>query len=301
MKLIGKLGILVLLASLGVNCNKGNSNTFFTTSTNTVLSTPNPNTFRTPYPIHREILTTVFWTGEKPSIQDGRTGNKMSAFDECWMKHFGGEDFPYNRRIENGISFPADFNPKENPFYFALPFNDTRGNITEDEKRRIYWFNESPIPPNSGSHLKNRWIKIWLSKNPNRVVYAQWQDVGPYCEDDVEYVFGKADNYKNKELAKRMREKGKSVFQDENFIKLSENCNPNNLKEAFDENGKTTNLGAGLDVSPAVRDYLQEQVSSPNGSFTSNWQFVDEKDVPEGLWKKVVTKSGTCWNDCCKK
>jgi len=41
------------------------------------------------------------------------------------------------------------------------------------------------------------------------------------------------------------------------------------------------NKGAGLDVSPAVRDYL-----GINETDVTDWQFVDFKDVPRGPWSK---------------
>jgi hypothetical protein len=47
----------------------------------------------------------------------------------------------------------------------------------------------------------------------------------------------------------------------------------------------------GLDVSPAVKNYLgldDEDVTS--------WQFIDQKDIPDGPWSKVVTTSGVNWN-----
>lgn len=54
---------------------------------------------------------------------------------------------------------------------------------------------------------------------------------------------------------------------------------------------KNTNLShAGLDVSPAIRDYL----GLGDVSKTS-WQFVDEGDVPSGPWKNIVTTSGPSW------
>jgi len=42
------------------------------------------------------------------------------------------------------------------------------------------------------------------------------------------------------------------------------------------------NKGAGLDVSPAVRDYL-----GLNETDVTDWQFVDFKDVPHGPWSKL--------------
>ena len=41
-----------------------------------------------------------------------------------------------------------------------------------------------------------------------------------------------------------------------------------------------TNGGAGLDVSPAVRDYLGLQ-----GRDLTDWQFVEARDVPQGPWR----------------
>ncbi len=41
------------------------------------------------------------------------------------------------------------------------------------------------------------------------------------------------------------------------------------------------NQGAGLDVSPAVRDYL-----GMGGKDVTDWKFVDFKDVPNGPWAK---------------
>jgi hypothetical protein len=42
------------------------------------------------------------------------------------------------------------------------------------------------------------------------------------------------------------------------------------------------NKGAGLDVSPAVRDYL-----GMNETDVTDWQFVDFKDVPRGPWSSL--------------
>ena len=42
------------------------------------------------------------------------------------------------------------------------------------------------------------------------------------------------------------------------------------------------NKGAGLDVSPAVRDYLGLQETD-----VTDWKFVDFKEVPQGPWSKL--------------
>ena len=43
---------------------------------------------------------------------------------------------------------------------------------------------------------------------------------------------------------------------------------------------------AGLDVSPAIRDYLLLR-----GFDRTSWRFVPDPEVPEGPWNKVVTHS----------
>ncbi|MEI7835181.1 MAG: hypothetical protein WCK05_02070, partial [Planctomycetota bacterium] len=51
-----------------------------------------------------------------------------------------------------------------------------------------------------------------------------------------------------------------------------------------------SNQQAGLDVSPAVRDYL-----ALGGMDKVDWQFVEAADVPPGPWKDIVTTSQICW------
>lgn len=52
------------------------------------------------------------------------------------------------------------------------------------------------------------------------------------------------------------------------------------------------NKGAGLDVSPAVRDYL-----GMNETDVTDWQFVDFKDVPRGPWSKLGNNNTFVIND----
>jgi hypothetical protein len=54
----------------------------------------------------------------------------------------------------------------------------------------------------------------------------------------------------------------------------------------------TTSFGwkAGIDVSPAVRDYL-----TLNAVDVVDWQFVDASQVPSGPWKNIVTTRQSCW------
>ncbi|QQS20007.1 hypothetical protein IPL85_00905 [Candidatus Saccharibacteria bacterium] len=187
-------------------------------------------------PEHRNIVATVFWVGEAADTDNDYIHNRSSTWQEDWQGHYGGADDPDNRCGYN----PCSFVPKENPFYFALPFNDYQENGQPKPAsvlQKIPWY--AGQPKEGTSLLKNRWVKI---TNGNKEVYAQWEDVGPFNEDDVDYVFG--DN-----IPKERR--------------------------------------AGIDLSPATAMYL-----GINGRGTVTWQFVDEAQVPTGLWKQVVTTSG---------
>ena len=209
-------------------------------------STSNNNIDDNSYKLHKNISTTFFWTGEEASSENKNIQNLTSAWDDMWMLNYGGVDTP---DVRNGY-YPANFIPNENPFYFALPYNDfdNNGNKKTDIVSYIPWATLNN--DKSSSICKNRWIKIIKD---NSIAYAQWEDVGPFGEDDKEYVFGDA--------------------QPKNGI----------------------NNSAGLDVSPAVRDYL-----NLSDIDTVDWQFVDEKDVPNGPWKKIITTTNINWVDWYK-
>jgi len=152
---------------------------------------PKPTTNVTPpkptyptYPAHTNILATMFWVGELPSSDNKQIPNTSSTWIEDWVKAYGGIDNPKSRC---GY-LPCAFTPKENPFYFALPFND----YTEEGRlkplsvlKRIPWYAKPPAEDRS--LVKNRWIAVTYE---GKTVYAQWEDAGPYGENDVDYVFG---------------------------------------------------------------------------------------------------------------
>ena len=187
-----------------------------------------------PYPWHKQIIATVFWVGESADETNAYISNTPSAWIEDWQSAYGGVDSPENRC---GFT-PCSFTPKENPFYFALPYNDRvdgRAKPTANLKQ-IPWYTGGTTP--NVSWVKNRWIEI---AHGNTKGYAQWEDVGPMHEDDDAYVFGMA-------------------------------------RPKF--------ATAGLDLSPAITDYLHL-----NGQEPVDWHFIDEKDVPAGPWKNLITTS----------
>ena len=187
-------------------------------------------------PVHEDIITTVFWVGERAKPNSGWSDNLDSAWDMRWKENFGGLDSPVYRK---GY-FPAKFRPKQNPFYVALPFNDIK-NPDFVEVCPLLQFFKIKKTPRVHSVCKNRWIEITYN---GKACYAQWQDVGPVFTNDYEYVF-----------------KG---------------LEPKAHRQDM----------AGLDISPAVRDYF-----SFKGFDRTSWRFVPDSEVPEGPWNKVVTRS----------
>jgi hypothetical protein len=186
---------------------------------------------KTRYAWKQKIVTTTFWIGEKPT-KNNPTPNRASSWDAHWAANYGGFDNPDPARRSNYL--PATFTPSLNPFYVALPYNDlTKNGFKPEASKIIPWFNDDYQGPGK-SVCKGRWIAIRFQ---HKVVYAQWEDAGPFRTDHWEYVFG--------------NERPKS-----------------NL-----------NHGAGLDVSPAVRDCL-----GMNDTDVTDWRFVDFDEVPLGPW-----------------
>jgi hypothetical protein len=212
----------------------------------------------TTYPVHRGITATVFWVGE-PKGAGSSEDNALSAWDDAWQAHYGGVDDPAPRSAGNGW-FPTAFAPKENPFYFDLPYNDfdDEGRPRSDRTKVVPWARayagQLAAYRRRGARfslLKNRWAKIVRG---GRTCYAQWEDSGPYLYDDAAYVFGAGDRRPRNRLARR----------------------------------------AGMDVSPAVRDCLGFAGLNTDTNKV-DWQFVEADQVPDGPWKRVVTKRQVYW------
>jgi hypothetical protein len=136
----------------------------------------------------KSTLTTLFWVGEPSDADNAFISNDVSYWDRDWQLNFGGVDDPFRRK---GF-WPADFRPKENPFYVALPYGEfdaTHGHLLRADSLNIPWYCPGLTPL-----LKNHWVEI---KRASRTCYAQWEDVGPYEVDDFEYVFGSAHSPRN--------------------------------------------------------------------------------------------------------
>ena len=177
------------------------------------------------FPWKTNIVTTVFWIGEKR--------NYKSSWDLNWTNNYGGFDTPEPSARRNYI--PMAFIPKQNPFYCALPYNDVaNGQFKPEAPLVIPWFKQA-YTGQGQSVCWHHWIAM---RKGNRTCYAQWEDCGPFRADHFQYVFG------------------------------NERPKPN------------LNHGVGLNVSPAVRDYLGLAPTD-----VTDWQFVDVRDVPPGPWR----------------
>lgn len=208
------------------------------------------------WPLHRNVTATVFWVGE-PQGNGSSEDNALSAWDDLWLRHYGGLDDPARRSARNGW-FPRAFTPKENPFYVDLPYNDFLDDGTPRPGRMkvVPWAGalagQAAAYARAGrpySLLKNRWVEV---RHKGRVCFAQWEDAGPYVYDDSAYVFGKTQP--------RSRRANR----------------------------------AGMDVSPAVRDCLGF-AGLNDAESRVDWRFVAASAVPRGPWRRVVTTRQVFW------
>lgn len=270
------------------------------------------------YPIHSGINASTFWAGEGAGDANHNISNVPSAWESDWATSFGVEDWPGLSRdsdyIPTDSRFTGDEYPKVNPYYFALPYNDmseivydgdkvsnvvglqsdyttyyipylSRDGVKTTDTRWLYgytrkgsatkipWKDQSSWGDNR-SMVKGRWARIRYKGGD--WVYAQWLDAGPYHYDDTDYIFGDG------------------------------TTKPRNQNPAYGQEPY-----AGIDLSPSVM--LKMGVVDPNSmagwekdtwnkwgtSITDGsieWQFVDDADVPNGPWKRVVADNETHWN-----
>ena len=207
------------------------------------------------YPQHR-VVATIFYVGESASASNGYIDNISTAWEDDARIQFGGVDDP-DRRNAEGV--PADFRPKENPFYVALPASEfNKRGLIPGAREMSPWAKEAVTFQENRSLFKGRWVGV---KNPENgvVVYGQWLDTGPSDDPsdarDYQYVFGDSSA------------KPKNSF----------------------------GLKAGIDVSPAMTHQLGFDIAK--GGIEVIWQFVDSQDVPDGTWKDFPEiDNRTYWN-----
>src|SRR3712207_5870165 len=100
-----------------------------------------PATVRQEFPWKKDIVTTTFWIGEKPT-ENNPVPNRASSWDKNWTQSYGGYDNPDREKRQNYI--PVNFTPRQNPFYVALPYNDkAREGHRPEAPQVVPWFKEA--------------------------------------------------------------------------------------------------------------------------------------------------------------
>ncbi|MCU1406946.1 MAG: hypothetical protein JWQ43_3249 [Glaciihabitans sp.] len=241
------------------------------------------------YPVHTNIIATTFWVGEifDPNLPDG--SQVCSTYDSQWAAHWSGvatDTVPddadgcagsptggcdgiatFNGDTISGCEtegrtaandfFPSSATPAENPFYLDLPYDDLNDSTAFDERCEVIpWAageaNAALCDDGEHSFMKNRWVAI---TGPNGATcYGQIEDAGPSHDD---------------------------LYHDKEYVFGSSDAQP--------VQGQFNN--AGMDVSPALNGCLGFSDLDGDGD-TVSWQFVDDAQVPDGPWSRIITNSG---------
>jgi hypothetical protein len=180
----------------------------------------------------------------------------------------------------------------------------------------VFWCGELPSQNNPTPNTKSSWDTAWMQSfggfdNPDpahRVTYPEYRPAGfvpqqnpfyvalPY-NDVLDHKTTKPSALRSIPWIKQTFERhGKSVCRDRwiairvgNRICYAQwsDCGPfltDDVDYVFGnarpQNEK--NDGAGIDVSPAVRDYL-----GMTGKSKCDWRFVDVHEVPDGPWRRL--------------
>lgn len=212
------------------------------------------------YPWHTGIVATTFWVGEvfDPDAEDG--SQVYSTYDSTWMRSYGGCDgvivdgvCETEPRSAEHDYFPTAMTPRENPFYLDLPFDDV--NDPEAFAMRgdvVPWADEPEYRDLVDDPSASLMKNRWVRLRAN----------GRTCYGQIQ-------------------DAGPGEYHDAAYVFGDDDRRPANRRYN----------GAGMDVSPALNGCLG--FAELNGEDdVVDWQFVDEADVPDGPWRRVVTTSG---------
>lgn len=178
----------------------------------------------------------------------------------------------------------------------------------------VFWCGELPTANNPTPNTKSSWDTQWMKSfggfdNPDpsqRVTYPEYRPVNfipqqnpfyvalPY-NDVIDHKTTKPTAAKIPWFKQTFTKHGTSICRDRwiairvgNRICYAQwsDCGPfltDDFNYVFGTSrpANEKNDGAGIDVSPAVRDYL-----GMNGKSKCDWRFVDVHEVPEGPWRR---------------
>lgn len=212
------------------------------------------------YPWHTDIVATTFWVGEvfDPDADDG--SQVYSTYDSGWLASYGGCDgvivdgtCETEPRSAADDYFPTVTTPLENPFYLDLPYDDV--NDPDGFAMRgdvIPWASEPAYRDAVDDPGVSLMKNRWVRLTAN----------GRTCYGQIQ-------------------DAGPGEYDDAAYVFGDDDRRPAN----------TRYNGAGMDVSPALNGCLA--FAELNGdSDRVDWQFVDDADVPDGPWRRIVTTSG---------
>ena len=212
------------------------------------------------YPWHTGIVSTTFWVGEvfDPTAADG--SQVYSTFDAAWQRHYGGCDGKVirgtcrteRRTARNGF-FPQHMKPHQNPFYLDLPYDDVNDPTGFRQRCRVIPWASDPGYRGHCSDPAFSYLKDrWVKIiGPNRRT----------CYGQIE-------------------DAGPGKYHDSRYVFGAGNKRPANRRYG----------GAGADVSPALNGCLGFRELDGDTDRIS-WRFVDAVGVPNGPWRRIVTKT----------
>lgn len=209
------------------------------------------------YPWHTGIVSTTFWVGEifDPDAPDG--SQEISTYDSDWLASYGGCD---------GIA--AD------------------GCATERRTAANGYFPSSMTPLQNPFYLDLPYDDINDDEG-----FAQRDSVIPWAAEYAAHRGDRSVSYlKNRWVELRrngatcfgqVEDAGPGEYHDAAYVFGGDDARPVNQRYG----------GAGMDVSPALTGCLG--FPEVNGIADGiQWRFVDERDVPPGPWRTLVTTSG---------
>ncbi|WP_158021390.1 hypothetical protein [Mycolicibacterium chubuense] len=209
------------------------------------------------YPWHHNIVATTFWVGEvvDPAKSDG--SQVFSTYDPDWLANYGGCDGFVERGVcrserrdaSNGF-FPKTMTPRQNPFYLDLPFDDVNNAAAFSMRATVVpWAND----PGYAGRSADRSISFMKNR------WVELRKDGAAC-------FG------------QIQDAGPAIYDDAAYVFGGDDRRPRNIR--FN--------GAGLDVSPALNGCLAFARLDGAEDYV-DWRFVEDVDVPDGPWKRLVT------------
>ena len=213
---------------------------------------------RASYPWHTRIVATTFWVGEifDPDAADG--SQMISTYDDHWYASYGGCDgrlrgdtCTTERRFARNGWFPRRMTPKQNPFYLDLPYDDLNDTIGFRRRGDV-------VPWATRPRYADRVDDPDVSLMKNR--WVQITSRGRTCYGQIQ-------------------DAGPGKYHDARYVFGHRDARPASRRYHR----------AGMDVSPALNGCLGFRALDGDRDRVA-WRFVDDRDVPRGPWRRLVTR-----------